>query len=328
MKPNWSFPARLSKADGGARRVGVEIEMAGMDIAELADLTGRTLGGQCDRVSAVEYNVVVPDVGAFRVEVDFAWLKEYARQNEVNADGGDLTSLAIELLGGASTLIVPCEIVTPPIPMRDLPDILDSLVRRLRAAGAKGTRQSMLYAFGVHLNVEPPDLESDTVVDFLRAFVCLYDWIVDEGQVDVSRQLSPYIRRYDRDYELKVANPSYRPAWTTLIDDYLGHNPSRDHALDMLPLFAHIDEKRVMSVVNDSLVKSRPAFHYRLANSCIDEAGWSIAQPWNLWVRIENLVLEPDALRDCAVAFGRSRRRMLHSIDKQWVKDVREWLID
>ncbi len=328
MNSNWTFPDRAVKADGSARRVGVEIEMAGIDIVELAELTGRTLGGHCDRVSAVEYNVDVPDVGTFRVEVDFAWLKEYARQNEFNTDGDDLTSLAIQLLGGASTLIVPCEIVTPPIPMRGLPDILDPLVRRLRDAGAKGTRQSMLYAFGVHLNIEPPDLDSGTVVDFLRAFVCLYDWIVDEGQVDVSRQLSPYIRRYDRDYELEVANPSYRPDWTTLIDDYLGHNPSRDHALDMLPLFAHVDEQRVKSVIDDSLVKSRPAFHYRLANSCIDEAGWSIAHPWNLWVRIDNLAAEPDKLRDCAVAFASSRRRVLHSIDKQWVKDVRQWLTD
>ena len=212
MKGNWQLPGALEKADGSPRRVGIEIELQGIDVNELAELTAETLGGTVERVSSVEFNVDVPDLGEFRVEVDFKLLKELAREGEGRSDAGDegLMDFAIELLGGASAVLVPCEIVSPPMPMQSMTEPMDALVERLRAAGAKGTRHSVLYAFGVHLNVEPPDLEAGTVLDYLRAFVCLYDWIVEESRVDVSRQITPYIRPYPRDYDLLDRRPGLR----------------------------------------------------------------------------------------------------------------------
>lgn len=330
MAPRWRYPDRRTKADGEARHVGVEIELADIDIDALAALTADTLGGEVERVSSAEFNVAVPAHGDFRVEVDFALLKDLAREREEkgDADGGGLVSSAIDLLGDASAMVVPCEIVAPPIPMEELANPMDALVERLRAAGAKGTRGSLLYAFGVHFNVEPPDLEADTVSAFLRAFVCLYDWIVDTGRIDLSRQVTPYIRPYPRDYDLLVADPDYRPSWPELIDDYLQHNPTRDRALDMLPMFAHVDEPRVTAVTDDPLIKSRPTFHYRLANSSVDEPGWSVAEPWNRWIQIERLAADPEALADCARAFMKDRERMLRSVDPQWAKTVTQWLAD
>ena len=330
MAADWLLPERIETAEGRPRRVGIEIELAGIDVSELATLTGDTLGGDVERVSAVEFNVAVPEFGDFRVEVDFKLLKDLARSREerIDTDEEGLADYAVDLLGDASAILVPCEIVTPPLPMPRMTEPMDQLVENLRNAGAKGTRQSVLYAFGVHLNVEPPDLEADTVLRYLRAFVCLYDWIVEDGEVDASRQLSPYIRRYDKDYELLVANPEYAPEWPQLIDDYLEHNPTRDRALDMLPMFAEIDEARVRAVVDDPLIKARPAFHYRLANSCIDEDDWSIALPWNRWMRIERLAADADALNACALAFAADRERMLRGLDKRWSEDVKEWLLD
>ena len=330
MKSNWQLPDRLNKADGDPRRVGIEIELQGIDVHDLAELTAETLGGEVDRVSSVEFNIDVPELGEFRVEVDFKLLKELAREGEVRREDGDegLKDLAVELLGGASAVLVPCEIVTPPIPMQSMAEPMDALVERLRAAGAKGTRHSVLYAFGVHLNVEPPDLEAGTVLDYLRAFVCLYDWVVEEGRVDVTRQISPYIRPYTRDYDLLISNPDYAPDWPRLVDDYLEHNPTRDRALDMLPMFAHVDEERVLAVVDDPLIKPRPAFHYRLSNSCVDEDGWSIANPWNRWMHIERLASDPEALTSCSVAFAKDRERMLRNVDKRWADEVRQWLVD
>ena len=330
MKGNWQLPGALEKADGSPRLVGIEIELQGIDANELAELTAETLGGTVERVSSVEFNVDVPDFGEFRVEVDFKLLKELAREGEGRSDAGDegLMNFAIDLLGGASAVLVPCEIVSPPMPMQSMPEPMDALVERLRAAGAKGTRQSVLYAFGVHLNVEPPDLEAGTVLDYLRAFVCLYDWIVEESRVDVSRQITPYIRPYKRDYDLLIADPDYAPDWPGLIDDYLEHNPTRDRAMDMLPMFAHVDEERVAAVVDDPLIKPRPAFHYRLANSCIDEDNWSIANPWNRWVPIERLAADADALRACLRGFAQDRERMLRNVDKRWARESRQWVID
>ena len=302
--------------------------MQGIDVRDIAELTAETVGGTVDQVSSVEFNVAVPDLGEYRIEVDFRLLKELAREGQGRREEGEdgLMNFAIDLLGGASAVLVPCEIVTPPMPMQSMAEPMDALVERLRKAGAKGTRQSLLYAFGVHLNVEPPDLEAGTVLDYLRAFVCLYDWIVDEGRIDVSRQISPYIRPYKRDYDLLISNPDYSPDWPRLIDNYLEHNPTRDRAMDMLPMFAHIDEKRVTAVVDDPLIKPRPAFHYRLSNSCVDEDGWSIASPWNRWMQIERLASDPDKLSSFSIAFARDRERMLRSVDKRWVDEVRKWI--
>ncbi len=330
MNSNWQLPDKLDKADGSSRRVGIEIELQGIDVGNLAELTAETLGGTVDRVSSVEFNIDVPDLGEFRVEVDFKLLKDLAREGEGSSDDDDdgLMNFAVELLGGASAVLVPCEIVTPPIPMQSMAEPMDALVERLRAAGARGTRHSVLYAFGVHLNVEPPDLEARTVLDYLRAFVCLYDWIVEEGRVDVSRQISPYIRPYKKDYDLLITDPDYAPDWPGLVDDYLQHNPTRDRAMDMLPMFAHVDEERVTGSVDDPLIKPRPAFHYRLSNSCVDEEGWSIANPWNRWMRIEHLAANSDALSSCSLAFAKDRERMLRNVDNRWAREVREWISD
>jgi hypothetical protein len=330
MAHRWKLPGAIGKTDGDPRRVGIEIELQGIDVAELAELTADVLAGTVERVSSAEYDVEAPDIGEFRVEVDFALLKQLASDRELRADedGAGLLDLAVDLLGDASTTLVPCEIVTPPMAMQSMAAPMDKLVERLRAAGAKGTRQSMLYAFGVHLNVEPPNLDVGTTLAYLRAFVCLYDWIVEDGDVDLTRQITPYIRRYEQGYDLLVANPEYSPDWSQLIDDYLEYNPTRDRALDMLPLFAHVDGERVAARVDDPLIKARPAFHYRLANSCIDEDGWSIALPWNRWMQIEYLAGDRDRLADCLRAFAEDRERMLHNLDNRWAKEVRQWLVD
>ena len=330
MPDDWKLPDALDKADGSARRVGIEIELQGIDIADLAELTADALAGKVERVSSAEYNVDVPDIGEFRVEVDFALLKQLANDREDRAEeaGASLMDFAVDLLSGASATLVPCEIVTPPIPMQSMAAPMDELVERLRAAGARGTRQSVLYAFGVHLNVEPPDLDVETVLACLRAFVCLYDWIVVDGDIDLTRQISPYIKPYEQDYDLLISQADYAPDWPQLIDDYLEHNPTRDRALDMLPLFAHVDEERVTAIVDDPLIKARPAFHYRLDNSCIDEDGWSVALPWNRWMQIEQLAADRDKLGECLQAFAEDRERLLRAVDKRWASKVTQWLVD
>ena len=65
------------------------------------------------------------------------------------------------------------------------------------------------------------------------------------------------------------------------IDDYLVENASRNRALDMLPVFAYLDEARIRAAVSDGLIKARPTLHYRLPNCEIEQPGWDLHPAWN-----------------------------------------------
>jgi len=184
----------------------------------------------------------------------------------------------------------------------------------------------VLYAFGVHLNVEPPDLEAHTIAAYLKAFVCLNDWILWKGDVDLARRITPYIDRFPRDYERWIADPDYRPDLDMLVGDYLAHNATRNRGFDMLPMFAHLEEARVTDAVDDPLIKPRPAFHYRLANSCVDEPGWSVATPWRCWLAVEQLANDRDRLDACCRAFIADRDRVLSAVDNRWREQVEQWI--
>lgn len=79
----------------------------------------------------------------------------------------------------------------------------------------------------------------------------------------------------------------------------------------MLPALACVDEAGVLqSAEEPDLIKPRPAFHYRLANSLIDDPAWRIAGEWNYWVIIERLAEDKSAL----ARFTREYRRLVTSI--------------
>lgn len=329
MTTSWKQPRTTTKPDGTARHVGVEFELQGLDVKKLADLTAESLASEIEQVSDAEYVVKSGDYGDFRIEIDYALLKRMARDQAENPDDvDDIERIALEVLKDASMLVVPCEVVTPPLPMDDLQTVLEPMVDRVRRAGGKGTDASFLYAFGLHLNIEPPTMEADDVVDLLKSFVCLYDWLLHSEEVDLSRRATPYISRYPAGYEDLLIEPGYRPDWTAFIDDYLEHNPTRNRAMDMLPMFASVDQDRVRSVVDDDRVKARPAFHYRLANCRIDVPDWSIADPWGRWLQVEALAADRERLDECCRALQADRDRVLHRFDSQWLDTVREWLTD
>jgi len=75
-----------------------------------------------------------------------------------------------------------------------------------------------------------------------------------------------------------LLDPAYEPDVDTLVGDYLREVGSRNHALDMLPVFAMLDEEGVKAQAKEpDLVKGRPAFHYRVADE------------WRYWVQVESL---------------------------------------
>lgn len=285
---SW-LPDRVNTADGSKRRVGIEIELAGVESVVMAGLIEDMYGGKQTLKTRFELDVVDTRFGDFKLELDSSALKELAaREAAKELPPGPLEIITADLLTRASELLVPWEIVTPPIAFDEARSLCE-LVSRLRQNGALGTRHALRFAFGLHLNPELPDLETETIVNYLRAYFCLYDWIAAEERIDLTRKLTPYIDNFRKPYVRMLIDPNYRPTQQQMIDDYLFHNPTRNRGLDMLPLFAHLDESRVRNVVDDDRINPRPTFHYRLPNCDIDNPHWNLDHPWLLWLEVERL---------------------------------------
>ncbi|HJL02191.1 MAG TPA: amidoligase family protein [Polyangiaceae bacterium LLY-WYZ-15_(1-7)] len=313
-------PLRLApNAPPKDRRVGVEIELLGLDAGEVAELVAQTLGGQTRRTDPLELEVDTP-LGPFRVERDSEPLKRAQAADEGDAPRTLPQELGDRLLLDVVERWVPCEIVSPPLREADL-DQLDALVDALRRRGGEGTGSSLLHALGVHFNPELEAPSAEAILRHLRAFFLLRDWLRRVGGTDLSRRLSPYIGKHPHRYVARVLDPSYAPDLETLIDDYLEANPTRNRDLDMLPLFAHLDEARVRAAVGeDTKVQARPTFHFRLPNSEVDEPGWSIGEEWARWRLVEELAADEARL-------GRWMRDWREALDhgeafERWVDEV------
>lgn len=326
MSADFPLPPVTRTADGTPRRLGVEIEFAGLDVERAAREVAAELGGRCEALSPYEQRVIGTELGDFAVELDYAWLKAQGRElGPITGDEGPFERLPERTLAEVARHIVPVEVVSPPFAMDRLPR-LQPLIARLRAAGAEGTRGSPLYAFGLHFNPELPRLAAATITAYLRAFLCLYDWLVHVSGVDWTRRLTPFVDAFPADYAARVVDPDYAPDLTTLIDDYLARNADRNRALDMLPLFAHLDEPRVRAAVDDPRIKPRPTLHYRLANSDVDRPDWSLASSWSHWVQVETLACDPGPLADMAARYSEHLARPSPDDPGGWARVCERWL--
>lgn len=323
------LPPVLDTAAGERRRLGVEIEFSGLSLARLCDLVPARTGGELDLVSDYEAKVTGTRWGEFVIELDYAFLKALGReQAEPGAEPPNhLEELSESLLAALARQVVPFELVTPPIAFDEL-EVVDQLVADLRDAGARGTSYSPLYAFGVHLNIELPDVEAATVTRYLQAYTLLYDWLRQRCHPDLSRRLSPYIEPFPSDYARLILQPDYAPDMHQLIDDYLAHNPTRNRALDMLPVFAHVDEARVRATVDDDRIKSRPALHYRLPNCQIDEADWHWRDLWRDWLQVEHLANDAARRQQMIAAHATFHGNVVDRLVGDWAKQVQPWLLD
>lgn len=289
------LPSRRHTASNGERRVGVELEFTGLGIERIGETVRETLGGEIRPHSAYEYTVARTSLGDFAIELDYAFLKERGRRESEPGLFDEIERVSEDVLGALAKRVVPFEIVGPPIAIGQLHE-LHPLIDALRAAGARGTSQSAIYAFGLHLNPEAPDLEPTTLVNYIRAFAVAFDWLKRVSAIDISRRVFPYIQPYTKAYVRTVCDPDYAPTCSAMIDDYLVENASRNRALDMLPVFAHLDEPRVRAAVADGLIKARPALHYRLPNCEIEQPGWDLQPAWNHWLVVEELAADEDRL--------------------------------
>jgi hypothetical protein len=302
----YGAPPRPQNAHGGPRGVGLELEIGGLSLETTLAVVQSAVGGIAVQESATQARVEHTPWGTFHVEFDSRSLKERTYLRPLERVGvvepGSPAAQAVEdrVLRVASEL-VPVEVVTPPIPWTRLHE-LDGLWAGLRAAGAEDTHQSVLYAFGLHLNPEAPDSEVTSLCDLLRAYLLLEPWLTQAIEVDLSRRITPYIRPFPAAYRQIVLAHDYAPDWPAFVADYVAYNPTRNRTLDLLPLIVHATWFDLADDVKDwHLIKPRPAYHYRLPNSEISTPGWTPAIDWNRWVLVERLAASPELLRElCA----------------------------
>jgi hypothetical protein len=139
--------------------------------------------------------------------------------------------------------------------------------------------------------------------------------------------VAPYIRPFPEVYRRKILEVAYRPTWEEFVDDYVKDNPTRNRPLDVLPLFAHLRREMVEAAVDDSNVKARPTFHYRLPNCEIDRADWSPASAWNRWVLVERLAADTDRRRHMADAYLDMVQLPFLTQGRRWARETRDaWL--
>lgn len=280
-----------STASGEERRVGVEIEFSGLSEDEVATILQARFGGEISRDDPHSLQVDDSAVGTLKVELDTAIAK--------NQSGG-LRDKALDLLRG----VVPVEIVTEPL-TRDAVVQFNAVIDDLRNAGAVGSRDGLLFGFGVHLNVEVVDAEAAMTLRTVRSFALLEAWLRAEGQIDTMRRILPFVKAWPA--ELIDGLVRHKPqSMADLIDLCDPHIQSRNHSLDLLPLFKWaVPQLFEASYPDDTATKARPAFHFRLPDSRINEEDWSLHASWAMWHQVEEVAASDmlEALEDARMRF-------------------------
>ncbi len=316
QSPQVKDPPNPETADGKIRRVGVELEFGGVTAECAAQIVQSVYGGEIKALSEHRYKVDTPDFSEFVIEVD----SKYAHPRDEWEDPADADSFFAEIdksfskaVGDLSQGFVPTEIVGPPMPYTEL-NTLSPILDALRKHGAQGTDQSFVAGFGLHLNPEVASKSPKDITSILQAYVISSPNLRAAIQVDLTRRVLPFIDPFPKAYMQHLLAPGYAPDLAQLIDDYLAFNPTRNRELDLLPLFKHLDEDRIVKALNDSRIKARPTYHYRLPDMKLSDDSWSVVTEWNRWVEVERLANDDAALRKAADAFLKT----LASDDSFW----------
>lgn len=308
-KSPTAAPDVAHSTDEGAKRlVGFEIEYAGVPLKKAAEIVRTLYGGDIQQHSKAEWTVEDTRFGTFRLEIDAAPVKKFVSDNAERAtaleDGREAIDdlyrktldAADDIVTAISEKVAPLEIIAPPVPIDDI-DALEELRQALFYENAKGTRSSLHHAFGVHINPDAISLKASSLLAHMRAFTLLFPLLKEAHDVDFSRRIAPFIEPYSDDYAALILNEGYEPDIEALIRDYHKHNPSRNRALDMLPVFTHLEEGLVRSLYGEEeKINARPTYHYRLPNCDLSRGDWTLTQEWHRWCVLEDLACDQDKL--------------------------------
>jgi len=304
LAPPWPFGE-----DGVPRRVGVEVEFAGLETVEAAYIVKSRLGGTVTASDPHRWTVADTEFGTFTIELD----SRYAHPSE---ESGPADLALREAFGRVASIVVPAEIIAPPVAHSDLPEI-DTLVRALAGAGARGTEEWAPYAFGLHLNIETPSREIAPILKIFRAFLLLSPWLRRRMRIDPTRALLPFVDPFPTDFVDWVVNAGDDISLEEFISAYCRANPSKHRDLDLLPLLTYLDENRVARALGEKPKAKRPTFHYRLPDARLSDPSWSITGEWNRWVAVERLAADDHRLELLSRAWRRWRNAWL-SAEPDW----------
>ncbi|MFT7288645.1 MAG: hypothetical protein ACI87W_002767, partial [Halieaceae bacterium] len=141
MKPQMDknrLPDRTTNAEGDSCRVGVEIELPGATPHAMAHLIASLFGGKSIEPARFEFEIKGSCYGDFELELDSSYMKELAAEKARQlTEPGPIEAITVDLFARASELMVPWEIVSPPIPITELHHLCE-LIEKLRAEGALG----------------------------------------------------------------------------------------------------------------------------------------------------------------------------------------------
>lgn len=273
---------------GGERLIGVEIEFGGLSPEDAARVVTDTLGGTASGHGPAEWTVEDTRLGDARIYLDSKFRPTAS---------GTLARLGVEI----GMEVVPVEIVLAPVPRREMPTV-ERLTEALGAAGATGSGERLVQGFGVHLNVTlaDPDGGSD-LPSTACAFGLLEGWMRERDRLDLSRRVLPFTARFPEEYVTDMARAAPDQTLDAALDLIDIHIRNRNHALDLLPAYAHLRPERLARrSTGSAAVSPRPAYHYRLPESRIGAPGWSIAYEWRRWVLVERVAADPALLGDIA----------------------------
>ena len=297
--------------DGSVRKVGVEVEYGGLPEDRSAEILVQEFGGELQK-DGPDMRVSETPFGSCKIYIDTAYRKQ--------ADTSDLGRAALDLARN----LVPVELVTSPFDPVHLPD-LDALLIHFEEQGAFGTEHGILLGYGVHLNVQIIHPKVTHLWAVLTAFAMTEPVLRRSYPIDISRRLLPFVDRYPRSLRDDLAGG---PPETVrdLSRIYLEHAPSRNHALDMLPIFAEIDPDLIRQQFGeDSAISARPAYHYRFPDCRIEDPKWSITGEWANWVAIEALAEDRSTLDRLCGAWIEHRRK-LTSTASDWAETASDIL--
>lgn len=332
MNQEFHTPPKTTNPSGRERTIGFEFEFTGVEMNDVASMIFNLFGGEIREVSTFEFIITGTRFGDFGLELDAQMIREKKYEKFLKNVGIDLSTYENQesfedSLKELASSVVPYEIITPPVPLSEISD-LTKLVDELRKRKAQGTGSSLMYAFGLHINPEIPEDSTESILNHLRAFILLEPWIRNKADIDVSRRLTPFIRRFEDDYIQHVLNADYQPNQTELITDYFTYGNTRNRPLDLQPLFMYRDHELTTKLLEDTLTSPRPTYHYRLPNCSLEDETWTLAAEWNRWVLVETLADDEKSLAQFSKSYMKKKRETIIRFEMKWFELMDKWVRD
>lgn len=328
-------PPVLHNEHGNLRTAGFELEFANVDIEKSIKIIQELYGGEVRKQHRFSQEVINTSLGNFTIKIDLKLLNEKSYQKplnkfninlkEVHLGKSDLENEVENILESIASTVIPYEITTPPVYITEIHQF-DKLRLALHQHHAEDTKSFPTNAFATHINVEVPSTNPATLLNYLRAFLLLYPWLIEKCEIDLARRMTAFINPFPAKYVEMALNSGYQPDLDTLIDDYHQYNPDRNRPLDLYPLFAALRKEKVDSYADIGNVKARLTFHYRLPNSMISKPDWSLATEWNYWILIEELAHDTSKIEQMSHDYFSLKQDTFIGFENKWIKQTEKWL--